>query len=64
MDSAALSQVAASQARVQAEISTHMLKVAMDTGPKQTLQLVEQAVEMASEIASASAGPGRLDVYA
>lgn len=66
VESVAATQVALTQAQVQAEVATRLLKVAQDVGaPQQMLELVKQTAEAAVEnmVAAASATRDGLDVY-
>lgn len=51
------------QSRVRSEVDVRLLKMAQDLGAKQALQLLEQTVATAMEVA---AGPaeGRVDTFA
>jgi hypothetical protein len=63
VSSAAATQVAITQAQIQTEMAAHLMKVAQQVGrPAQVLELVEQTVESAVQIAAAAAG--QMDMYA
>lgn len=60
----ALFQVALTQARVRADISTQVLKKVQEIGSQQALQLARQLVETAEAMNASRAADGRLDAYA
>ena len=66
VSSIAATQVALTQARVQAEIAARLLKVAQRVGsPQQMLELVRSAAETAAQLLQRQATPpGGLDLYA
>jgi predicted subunit of tRNA(5-methylaminomethyl-2-thiouridylate) methyltransferase len=67
VDGIVAAHVAMTQAQVQTEIATRLLKVALETGrPQQMLELVRQAAEAAAETIQASVADGarQLDLLA
>ncbi len=67
VDGIVAAYVAMTQARIQTQIATRLLKVAQETGcPQQMLELVRQTVEAAAETAQTTVTDGarQLDLIA